>query len=166
MSQDHTTSEDRVDTTETLSGTYGVANIILPDGSQMPALARKIPRGDGSFGWAIIDDRVIAFEERFAGTDMKPADHLPSNTAVLTKKPISPTITVDETTKRLVSGDLIQFLGDPDRILAQKGLDPERLAHMRAHPASVTMARRLCTLAGSKWQQVLQYIPTYYPETK
>lgn len=151
---------------DTLSGTYGVATINLPDGTQLPVLARKVARGDGTFGWSVIDDTVIAFEERFAGTDMKPADHLPANTAVLTKKPVPTTITVDETTKRLVSADLIQFLGDPDRILAQKGLDPERLAHLKAHPASVTMARRLCTLAGSKWQSVLQYIPTYYPETK
>jgi hypothetical protein len=155
-----------VNASDTLSGTDGVATLNLPDGTQTPVLARKVPRGDGSFGWAVIDDSVIAFEERFAGTDMKPADHLPANTAVLTKKPVPTTITVDETTKRLVSADLIQFLGDPDRILAQKGLDPERLAHLKAHPASVTMARRLCTLAGSKWQSVLQYIPMFYPETK
>ena len=148
---------------DTLSAAYGVATVNMPDGTQMPVLARKVPRGDGSHGWALIDDTTIAFEERFAGTDMKPADHLPPGTEVLTKKPV--TITVDDTTRRLVSGDLIQFLGDPDRIIAQKGLDPDKLAHMKLHAASATMARRLCLLAGTKWREVAKYIPTFYPQT-
>ena len=149
---------------DTLSGTYGVATIKLPDGSEVPVMARKVDRGDGSYGWVVLDDAVMDFERRFAedGTKTVPADHLPPNTEVLTPKPRQTTITKDDTTKRLVSGDLIQFLGDPDRIIAQKGLDPERLAHLKAHPSSATLARSLCAVAGSKWQQVLQYIPKYY----
>jgi hypothetical protein len=153
------------DATDTLSGSYGTAKILMPDGQEVPCLARKVDRGDGTYGWAIIDDRVIAFEASFANTDFVPADQLPPNTAAVTKKPDPTTITTEDTTRRLVSGDLIQFLGDPDRILAQGGLDPERLAHLKAHPASVTMARRLCTLAGTKWQRVLAFIPKFYPET-
>ncbi len=147
---------------DTLSSTYGSATIKLPDGSEVPVLARKIARGDGSFGWLVLDDNAIEFERRFKDTTTVPADHLPPNTEVLTKNPT--TISKSETTQRLVSGDLIQFLGDPDRIIANKSLDPERLAHLKAHPASVTMARRLCSLAGSKWVQVMQYIPQYYPD--
>lgn len=151
--------------TDTLSGTYGTATITLPDGSQIPALARKVDRGDGSFAWIVIDDRTIAFEQRFSDTTTVPNDQAPVKTDVLTKKPVPTTITVDDTTRRLVSCDLIQFLGDPDRIIAQKGLDPERIAHLKLHPASVTMARRLCSLAGAKWQQVLPYIPKFFPDT-
>lgn len=149
--------------TDTLSGTYGVATIKLPDGTEVPVMARKVAHGDGSYGWAVIDDAQIAFEQRFADTATAPADLLTPKTAVLTKNPT--TLTAQDTTARLVSADLVMFLGDPDRIIAQKGLDPERLAHLKAHPASVTMARRLCSLAGTKWQQVLQYIPKFFPES-
>lgn len=148
---------------DTLSGSYGVAALKLPDGTEVPCLARKIDRGDGTFGWVIIDDRVIAYEERQADTEFKAHDHLAPNTEVLDKKV---TIRSDDTTQRHVSADLIQFLGDPDRIIENKGLDADRLAHMKAHPASLTMARRLCQLAGPKWQQVLQYLPKFYPETR
>lgn len=149
---------------DTLSGNYGVAKMILPDGVEVPCLARKVDRGDGTFGWVIIDDRVIAYEQREADTEFKASDHVAPNTEAVTKNPT--TITVDDTTKKYISGDLIQFLGDPDRIIAQKGLDPERIAHMKAHPASLTMARRLCQVGGSKWQQVLQFLPKFYPETR
>ncbi len=150
---------------DTLSGTYVTGKLVMADGTEQPVLVRKIPRGDGSFGTVIIDDAAIEFEQRYANTDCAPNDHVPANTEVLTKK-VAETISHEDTTHRYISGDLIQFLGDPDRILAQGGLDPERLAHMKQHPASLTMARRLCTLGGHKWQRVLALLPKFYPETR
>jgi len=147
---------------DTLSGTYSAATLKMPDGSEIPVLTRKIARGDGSFGWCVIDDNMIAFEQRFKDTTTVPADHLPPNTEVLTKN--STTISKSDTAHRLVFGDLIQFLGDPDRIIANKGLDPERLAHLKAHPTSATLIRRLCLIAGNKWSKVVEYIPQYYPD--
>ena len=149
--------------TDTLSGSYGAAKITMPDGTEMPVLVRKVTQPDGRVGWIILDDKVLAYEASLGSTDFRPNDQLPPSTEVLHK---NTTISTDSDTRREVSGDLIQFLGDPDRIIAQKGLDPDRLAHMKAHPASLTMARRLCQLAGSKWAQVLQYLPKYYPESR
>jgi hypothetical protein len=147
--------------TDTLSGAYGAAKITMPDGTEVPVLVRKIVQPDGKAGWLVIDDKVMAYEASLGSTDFKPNDQLPPNTEVLHK---NTTITTGNETRREISADLIQFLGDPDRIIAQKGLDSDRISHMKAHPASLTMARRLCELAGSKWIQVLQYLPKFYPE--
>jgi hypothetical protein len=151
-----------MDPTDTLSGTYGTATITLPDGSQVPVLARKITTGD-KVEWVVIDDRVIALEARFADTACKPDDFTTPRTDVLVKHT---TIATANEERSLASGNLIQFLGDPDRIIANKALDPERLAHIKAHPSSLTLARALCQVAGSKWVQVLQYLPKVYPETR
>lgn len=147
---------------DTLSLNYGAATITMPDGSTMPVLARKIDRGDGSFGWIIIDDKIMAYEASLGDTEFKPNDHLQPNTNVLDKKVLNP----KTTTSRQVYADLVMFLGDPDRIIEQKGLDSDRLEHMKRHPASLTMARRLCQLSGPKWKQVLQYLPQFFPTMK
>jgi hypothetical protein len=65
-----------------------------------------------------------------------------------------------------MAADMIQFLGDPDRILARKQLDTERLKHLKAHPSSATMARRICTGIGGKWAEVARLIPHFYPDRK
>lgn len=144
---------------ETLSGSYGTAKLTLPDGSEVPVLARKVLRADGSADWRIVDDKVIAFEGRFSDTDSKPNDLLPPDTEVLDRK-----VESEETTQRLLYGDLVMFLGDPKRIIAQKGLDPDRAAHMKLHPSSLTLARRLCWVAGGDWARALPYIPVVFPE--
>ncbi len=146
---------------DTLSGDYSVAELKLPDGAVVPMLARKVRIGD-TVQWIVIDDRTIEFEARFADTSgPKPHDHVAPNTEVLVKKT---TIKTDNEERKHASGNLIQFLGDPDRIIANKGLDAERLAHLKLHPTSLTLARALCQVAGSKWQQVLQFLPKVYPE--
>jgi len=142
-----------------LSGAYGTATMTLPDGTTVPMLARKVINGD-RVDWVIIDDRVIAFEARFAETDCKPDDLAASKTDVLVKHT---TIKTDNEERLHAAKNLIMFLGDPDRIIAQKGLDPERLAHIKLHPSSLTLARALCQVSGSKWIQVLQFLPKVYP---
>lgn len=144
---------------DTLSGAYGTATMTLPDGSVVPMLARKVVNGD-KVDWIIIDDRTIAFEARFAETTCKPDDLVASKTDVLVKHT---TITTDNEERQHATKNLIMFLGDPDRIIAQKGLDPERLAHIKAHPSSLTLARALCQVSGSKWINVLQYLPKVFP---
>lgn len=151
---------------ETLSGTYSTASLTMPDGSQMPVLVRKVQRGDGSFGWMVIDDSIIEFERRFADTTTTPADQAPAGTDVLTRK-TKETISNEQSTRiRMCMADLVQFLGDPDRIIAQKGLDPERLTHLKAHPSSATMARRLAITIGGKWAEVATYIPHFHPDPR
>lgn len=150
--------------TDTLSGAYATGKLVLDDGSEQPVLVRRIPRGDGSIATMVVDDSVIELERRFANTDMAPHDHAPPVTEVLVRRGDPETISNEASTRiRMVSADLVQFVGDPDRILANKALDPEKLAHLKAHPSSATMARRLCTVIGGKWGQVAQYIPAFYP---
>lgn len=155
-----------MDPTDTLSGTYMTAKLTMPDGSETPVLVRRVPRGDGSFGMVVVDDAVIEFERRFADTHTQPADHVPADTDVLTPRKSQPaSLKQEQSTRiRLMAADMVQFLGDPDRILAQKGLDPERLAHLKAHPSSATMARRICLGIGGKWAEVARYIPQVYPD--
>jgi hypothetical protein len=148
-----------MDATETLSGTYGTASMTLPDGTVVPMLARKVVNGD-RVNWVVIDDRTIAFESRFADTTCRPNDLVVTDTEVLVKRT---TIRTDNEERQHASKNLIMFLGDPDRIIAQKGLDPDRLAHIKAHPTSLTLARALCQVSGSKWLQVLQYLPKVFP---
>lgn len=151
-----------MNSSDTLSVAYGTARTIMPDGTEVPSLARKIQRGDGTVGWIIIDDRTLELERSFQNDTFRPSDHLPPDTKVLDRKPSA----LDGTTERVVHADLVMFLGDPDRILAQKSLDSDRIEHMRKHPASLTMARRLCQLSGPTWQQVMQYLPKYFPDSK
>lgn len=144
---------------DTLSGAYGTATMTLPDGSVVPMLARKVVNGD-KVDWIIIDDRTIALEARFANDTCKPNDIVSNQTDVLVKRT---TIKTDNEERQFATKNLIMFLGDPDRIIAQKGLDPERLAHIKAHPSSLTLARALCQVSGSKWINVLQYLPKVFP---
>lgn len=137
--------------TDTLSGTYGTAETTMPDGTVVPVLVKKINNPDGTVGWQIIDDRVIAFEAANAKTEFPASPLLPPTTAVLTRKN-------DEE-----DANLGAFLGDPKRIIAQGGLDTDRIAHMKLHPASLTMARRLCGVVGGIWLQVLPLLPKPYP---
>lgn len=154
-----------MDSRDTLSGTYMTAKLTMPDGTESPVLVRRVPRGDGSFGMMVVDDAVIEFERRFADTETQPADHVPADTNVLTRHASPATLSQEQSTRiRLMAADMIQFLGDPDRILAQKGLDAERLAHLKAHPSSATMARRICLGIGGKWAEVARFIPQYYPD--
>lgn len=140
--------------TDTLSGSYGTAETKMPDGTIVPVLVKKIIGPGGRVEWAIIDDRVIAFEAANAKTEF-PAASLPTpTTAVLTRKN-------DEEDAHLGA-----FLGEPNRIIQQGGLDPERLEHMKLHPASLTMARRLCSVVGGIWLQVLPLLPKFYPGGK
>lgn len=153
--------------TDTLSGTYSVATIKMEDGSESPILVRKVIAGDGKVKMMIIDDSLIEFESRFSKTTTVPQDLMPPDTETLIKNEDGTTIRNEQSTRiKLISADMIQFVGDPDRIIEQKGLDPERLAHMKAHPSSATMARRICINMGGKWAQVAQYIPKFYPDSK
>lgn len=146
-----------MDPNETLSGSYGAAKLTMPDGAEVPVLVRKVTNPDGTYGWIVLDDRALSFEASQAKTEFPARDLLPPSTAVLVRNKISDTDKVD--------ADLGAFLGDPKRILAQKGLDSDRIEHLKKHPASLTMARRLCMLLGGEWSQVLQYLPKVYPET-
>ena len=153
--------------TDTLSGAYTVATIKMPDGTESPILVRKIVGGDGKVKMMVIDDSLIEFESRFSDTTTQPADLMAPQTETFIKNEESDTIRKEQSTRiKMISADMIQFVGDPDRIIEQKGLDPERFAHMKAHPSSATMARRICINMGGKWAQVAQYIPKFYPDSK
>jgi hypothetical protein len=150
---------------DTLSGTYSVASLKTPDGKETPVLVRYVVDGQGRTKMLIVDDALIEFEQRFADTTTMPSDQGPVDTEILTKNKQSETLSREQSTRiRLISADMIQFIGDPDRILEQKGLDAERLAHLKAHPSSATIARRICINMGGKWLQVAQYIPHFHPD--
>lgn len=152
---------------ETLSGTYMTAKLTMPDGTEVPVLVRRVARGDGSYGMMVVDDAVIEFEKRFADTETKPNDHVPVDTNVLTRHSGLESLSQEQSTRiRLMAADMIAFLGDPDRILTRKQLDTERLKHLKAHPSSATMARRICMGIGGKWGEVAKLIPHYYPDRK
>lgn len=149
-----------MNTNETLSGTYSTAKVVMPDGTTFPILVRRVLKGDGTYGTVVIDDIKESFEKRFNNTSTIPNDLLPITTETLTKKD---DINNEESQRiRLISGDMIAFLGDPDRILTQKGLDPEKLEHLKKHSASATMAKRICIAMGGKWAEVAKYIPSVY----
>lgn len=152
--------------TDTLSHSYSVATLKMPDGTESSILVRKVVCGDGKTKMLVVDDTLIEFESRFADTTTQPSDLAPIDTETLTKNEKTTLRNEQSTRIKLISADMIQFVGDPDRILEQKGLDPERLSHMKAHPSSATMARRICLNMGGKWAQVAQYIPKFYPDTK
>lgn len=150
--------------TDTLSGNYGTAKMTMPDGQEIPCLARKVHRGDGSYGWVIIDDRVLAYEAAQAKTQFPADDHVDPGTEAITKRPT--TISTTSEDRLGISGDLLQFLGDPDPVIAAGCFPPEKLEHFKKHPLSVTMARRLCLVYGGKWAAVLKFLPKFYPETR
>jgi hypothetical protein len=150
--------------TDTLSGTYTVASLKTADGKETPVLVRYVVDGQGRTKMMIVDDALIEFEQRFADTTTMPSDQAPVDTEILTKNKES-TISHEQSTRiKLISADMIQFIGDPDRIIEQKGLDADRLAHLKAHPSSATIARRICINMGGKWLQVAQYIPHFHPD--
>ncbi len=144
--------------TDTLSGSYGLASITMPDGTTQSVPARCVRKPNGTVTWIMLTEATLEAEARFANTAFAPHDHTAPTTAVLT-----PNARALETEKQIAYAHLLQFLGDPDRIIQQKGLDAERIAHMKKHPASLTMARSLCLLAGPKWREALTYIPKFYP---
>ncbi len=151
------------DATTTLSGNYGTVNVPMPDGTEVPVMVRKVPRGDGTFGWAVINEAVADFEASEVDTDFQADDHVDPQTEAVTKRPT--TISTVSEERQAISLDLLQFLGDPDPVIANKRFPPEKLAAFKAHPLSVTMARRLCIVYGGKWREVLKYLPKYYPES-
>lgn len=149
--------------TDTLSTAYMTASLQLPDGTAIPVLVRRVPRGDGSMGMIVVDDAQIAFEQRFANTDFVPADQAPVTTEAVTRN--RETLREEASTRiKLMSADMVQWVGDPDRTIAQGALDPEKLAHLKAHPSSATMARRICLAMGGKWAEVAKLIPHFYPD--
>jgi hypothetical protein len=156
-----------MNSTDTLSGTYSVASLKTADGKETPVLVRYITDGLGrtKMMMMIVDGALIEFEQRFADTTTMPSDQMPVDTEILTKNKQSETLSREQSTRiKLISADMIQFIGDPDRILEQKGLDEERFAHLKAHPSSATIARRICINMGGKWLQVAQYIPHFHPD--
>lgn len=130
--------------TDTLSRTYATATLKMADGTEVPVLVRRVPRGDGSFGMIVVDDATIEFEKWFAGAETIPNDIAPVDTSVLVRREPASVSQEQSTRIKMYSADLVMFLGDPDRIIAQGGFDPEKLAHLKAHRQSSTLARRIC----------------------
>jgi hypothetical protein len=153
-----------MNTKETLSGAYSSAKVVLEDGTTFPILVRRVLKGDNTYGTIVIDDIKEAFEKRFNNTATIPNDLLPITTETLTKKD---DINNEESQRiRLISGDMVAFLGDPDRILEQKKLDTGKLEHLEKHPSSATMAKRICMAIGGKWAEVAKLIPSVYANRK
>jgi hypothetical protein len=152
--------------TDTLTGNYGTATLTLSDGTQMPVLVRKILRSDNTYGIIVVDDAVIEFEKRFQGTKTVPNDYIKSDTSVLVEKEKKEDDEEKSTRIRLCAGDMIMFLGDPDRIIAQGGFDEDKLKHLKEHKVSSTMARRICMNIGGIWAKVAKFIPTHFPDRK
>lgn len=143
------------DPKETLTGGYSTGNLTLADGTSREVLVRMVPVAGGESLPVIVDDAARRFDERFYDTVTRPDDFVQPDTETLTPK--SPQVA-------LIEADMVAFLGDPDRILAQGHLDTGRLTHLRAHAASATLARRICTNMGGKWRQVARLLPQTYPD--
>jgi hypothetical protein len=154
--------------TDTLTGTYVDATLKMPDGSEVPMLVRKVLRGDGSFGYIVLDDTTLEFEKRFAKTTTIPNDLLSNDTDVLVQNPIVKNNQVDEneesTKIRLIQADALLYLGDPRRVVAQNGLDPEVLAYFKEHRATATFVRRICKNLGGIWSKAAEFVPTHFPD--
>jgi len=151
--------------TDTLSGTYETAQLVRSNGEKVEVLLR-VTHKDGKPYIAVVDNKTMEFEEREkeSKTTTIANDFMAPSTEVLDRKD---TISAQaSTTRQVVSNDMVMWLGDPDAIIAQQALSPDKLAHLKAHPSSATMLRRLCSVLGGKWGQCLPFIPKYFPESK
>jgi hypothetical protein len=150
---------------DTLSGTYSEAKLKLPDGSEHIVLVRMVKQPNGSMLPVVLDTAAAEFEARFKDTTTVPADHAPQTTGAITPKAASALLPDDKSgCIRLVAADMVMFIGDPHRVVAQGCLDSDKLEHLKAHKASATMARRICMAMGGIWRQAAQYIPTHFPD--
>lgn len=141
---------------ETIPGSYGVAKTTMPDGTVVDTIVERIKYPDGRVVWTTVEERIHQFDERFKDTETRPNPQAPLTTDALTRD----TISEGSQTRMHLSAKLVQVLGDPDRILANKAIDPEKLLHLKRNLSEVSLIRGLCTLAGGKWGRVLSYLPT------
>jgi hypothetical protein len=142
---------------ETIPGSYGIARTTLPDGTVTESIVEQIRYPDGRTAWITVEDRIKQFEERFKDTETQPDTLAPVTTDAIFKE--HTTISEGSPTRIHLSAKLVQVLGDPDWIIANKQIAPEKLVHLKKNLSEVSLLRGLCRLAGGKWSTVLSYLP-------
>lgn len=152
--------------TETIVNSLSFSECKMPDGSVQLRPVHKAKKADGSIVWEFVDEKIEAFDRRFAETNsFRPGNLDPITTDVLTKNDPTSLREMNPTRKHL-SEELIMALGDPDRIIEQKGLDPEKLEQLKRDKLASSLLFARCMLVGGKWTQVMQYVPNYHPLRK
>ena len=139
---------------ETIPGSYGVARTTLPDGTVTESIVEHLRYPDGRTAWIAVEDRIKQFEDRFKDTETQPNTLAPVTTDAIFRAHEGPS-----PTRIHLSDKLVMVLGDPDWIIANKQLAPEKLAHLKKNPSEVSLLRGLCRLAGGKWSTVLSHLP-------
>ncbi len=138
---------------QTIAGSYCM--VTLPDKTQ--ALVEKIKLPNGKITWVFVEDRLDdteEFDNRFKDTDTVPQDLRTPVTKPLTAKPGQA-----QKTREHLEAHLIEVLGTPTGIIAQKGLDPAHAASLRKNTAErVTIIKIIEALNMEPWISVLPYI--------
>lgn len=145
--------------TQTIMGvsieeTYRILETPLPDGTVFKQLFHYVTNGKGELVWQLVDEKLKAIDdkrreidERFKDTKKsKPSNWDQPKTETLERKEqeTDDTLGAGGITRINMSRALMLNLGDPQRIIDQKGLDSQRIAHFLKEPKLFTM---LCMMA-------------------
>ena len=156
---------------QTILNSLAFAECKLPDGTIVFRPIQKAITKEGVVIWEFVDEKLGDFDRaaqeydqrvKDSGTTTIPNNLDPVTTDVLTKN-VPTSIRQMSPTRMHLSEELIMALGDPDRIIAQKGLDPEKLAVLQRDKLASSLLHARCILVGGKWAQIIQYVPNYHP---
>jgi hypothetical protein len=150
---------------QTIVNSLSFSECKMPDGSVQLRPVHQAKTSSGEVVWEFVDEKIEAFDRRFAETNsFRPGNLDPATTEVLTKNNNDPTSLREmNPTRKHLSEELLMALGDPDRIIAQKGLDPEKLEQLQRDKLASSLLHARCVLVGGKWSQVIQYVPNFHP---
>ena len=145
--------------TQTIMGvpveeTYIVIETKLPDETVFKQLFQHVIDENGKLSWQLVDEKLKAIDDKRKEMDARFNDTVkskPNNwdqpkTETLKKKEqeTDETLGAGGITRINMSRALLLNLGDPQRIIDQKGLDSQRIAHFQREPKLFTM---LCMMA-------------------
>jgi hypothetical protein len=139
-----------------LTDTYGVAKITLPDGTIQNRPVQRAWNDKGDVVWEFVDEKIAAFDARFKGTETIPDNWKPPGTEAITAKP-------DNKTREDVNRMLLLTLGDPKTIIANKGLTERHINHFQAHPSTLTLVTMLANSHGGEWADAAKFLKPAYP---
>jgi hypothetical protein len=176
--------------TQTIMGvpveeTYRVIETMLPDGTVFKQLFHHvINEENGELTWQLVDEKLKAIDDkrkemdaRFKDTaKSKPSNWDPPQTETLKKKEqeTDETLGAGGITRINMSRVLMLNLGDPQKIIDQKGLDSQRIAQFKKEPRLLTT---LCMMAYKhddiidkegrrlSWRTASTFLKPAYPDS-
>lgn len=153
--------------------TYKTVVTKLPDGTDFPQLFQLVKYPDGTIKWELTSERIKEFDKTFADTTTIPNNWHKTDTNVLEQKTSS--IPHRETVSTVKEGGITRIdlrkilvlnLGDPQNIIRNKGLDPDRLTHFSKNKAYYTTLCMMAKEHGGEWMEASQFLHPEYPNTQ